>query len=315
MALNSDLRDIKLGVWEFAIGATDIGMLANKDVKIDSDPNLVKTQVFAGGEATAKVFTGGAVNTVTLTLAHEHKAILKRIFSWMTGRGLSSSNGQLGSMEFNNAIGDVVPDYVLTGHLIHWDDNGVGYGKDNLNPHSVQLHRAFSAEALKWVFSSSESSTHEITFEGKPDFERSKNSAGIYGFVTLPLAGVVFANATAPGTGYTSAPTVTVGTQFAATTAYTLNQQVAHLGNLYTVTAAGTSGLVGTAPIHTTGTAVSGTVTFAFAGTAATATANISGTTINSYNIITAGSGYTVAPIVAVTGGGGSGATATAFIG
>lgn len=315
MATNTDLQDIKLGPWEFFIGATNIGMLSNSEVSIEVDPSLVKTKVLAGGEATAKVFTGGTVPKVTLTLAHEHKAILKRIYSWMTGRSLLSSNGMAGSMDFNNAVGDVVSDFVLTGYLNHWDDAGVFYGNDNQNPHSVQLYKAFSAEAMKWAFSASDSSTHEITFEGKPDFDRPKNASGTYGFISLPLAGVVFINVTVAGTGYTSAPTVTVGTQFAATTAYTLNQQVAHLGRLYTVTVAGTSGAIGTAPVHTSGTAVSGTVTFTYAGIASTANATISGGGVSAISIVTIGSGYTSAPTITFTGGAGSGATATANIG
>ena len=315
MASNSQLRDIKVGAWEFFLGASSIGLLANSDVNIEIDPSLVKTQVMIAGEATAKVFTGGTVPTVTLTLAHEHKAIIRQIFGWLSGRNLSLTNGQLGSLDFNSAVGDVVPDYVLTGYCQHWDDDGNFYGNDALNPHSVQLYKAFSAEALQWAFSSSDNSTHEITFEGKPDLDRPKNNPGTYGFVTLPLAGVVFINVTAGGTGFTSTPTVAVGTQFAATTAYTLNQQVAHLGNLYTVTTAGTSGLIGTAPTVTSGTATSGTVTFTYAGVASTAQATVTGTNVTSIQVVTRGSGYTLAPTITITGGGGTGATATASIG
>ena len=46
----------------------------------------------------------------------------------------------------------------------------------------------------------------------------------------------------------------------------------------------------------------------------ATATANLSGTFVTSYNLISGGSGYVSAPTVTVSGGGGSGATATAII-
>jgi hypothetical protein len=46
----------------------------------------------------------------------------------------------------------------------------------------------------------------------------------------------------------------------------------------------------------------------------ATATANLSGTFVTSYNLISGGSGYVSAPTVTVSGGGGSGATATAVI-
>jgi hypothetical protein len=46
----------------------------------------------------------------------------------------------------------------------------------------------------------------------------------------------------------------------------------------------------------------------------ATATANLSGQFVVSYNIIFGGNGYVTAPAVAISGGGGSGATAHAVI-
>jgi len=116
------------------------------------------------------------------------------------------------------------------------------------------------------------------------------------------------------GTGYSSAPTVVIGTQFAATTAYALNDQVAYLGNLYTVTVAGTSGGSGTAPVHTNSTPVaSGTVTFAYAGSSATATATLTSTVVTGITITTSGSGYTASGNVAVTFSGGSGSGAAAY--
>jgi len=46
----------------------------------------------------------------------------------------------------------------------------------------------------------------------------------------------------------------------------------------------------------------------------ATATANLSGSFVTSYNVTDGGNGYSIAPAVAVSGGGGSGATATASV-
>ena len=69
------------------------------------------------------------------------------------------------------------------------------------------------------------------------------------------------------------------------------------------------------------GTNFTGTGQFKFALVTSTnynhqaiVTANLSGTFVTSYNIVSGGSGYVSAPIVTVTGGGGSGATATAVI-
>jgi len=69
------------------------------------------------------------------------------------------------------------------------------------------------------------------------------------------------------------------------------------------------------------GTNFSGTGLFQFAlvtstniSSAATATANLSGSFVTSYTVTYGGNGYTTAPTVHVTGGGGSGATATAVV-
>ena len=112
----------------------------------------------------------------------------------------------------------------------------------------------------------------------------------------------------AAGTSFTSTPTVVIGTAWAATTAYTVGQQIFHGVNLYTVTTAGTS--TSTPPTHTTGAVTAG-AGFTFVGLAAKATATLSTTTVGSVTVTTAGSGYTSAPAATITGGGGSGATLT----
>jgi hypothetical protein len=123
------------------------------------------------------------------------------------------------------------------------------------------------------------------------------------------------------GSGYTSPPTVKIGTDWAANTAYTVGQQVlgtsgVGLGRLYTVTVAGTSGT--TSPVHTTGTATNGTVTFSHAAASpnAAATAIVTDGVVTGVTITTQQNGYTsgATPTVTFSGGGGSGATATASV-
>ena len=80
--------------------------------------------------------------------------------------------------------------------------------------------------------------------------------------------GITSVTVTSGGSGYTSMPTVNVAT-FVASTAYTLNQQVASGGYVYTVTTAGTTGA--SAPsfsgaITVGSTVTSGTVVFTNAG-------------------------------------------------
>nr|WP_295876304.1 RagB/SusD family nutrient uptake outer membrane protein [uncultured Chitinophaga sp.] len=78
-----------------------------------------------------------------------------------------------------------------------------------------------------------------------------------------------------PGSYYSSAPVVVVGTFWTPGVSYAAGIQVTNGGNLYTVTTAGTS--TNTAPVHTSGAsdaAVTGAV-FTYAGPAATAAATI----------------------------------------
>ncbi len=74
------------------------------------------------------------------------------------------------------------------------------------------------------------------------------------------------------GEGYVTPPLVAIGIPWVANIPYPLNYQVFRGNNLYTVTTAGTSGTV--APTNTSGSFVSGTATFTYAGNVATAVAN-----------------------------------------
>jgi hypothetical protein len=74
------------------------------------------------------------------------------------------------------------------------------------------------------------------------------------------------------GSGYTDDPTITIGTQWTSTTAVTLGTQLFSSNRLYTVTTAGTTS--GTAPTHTSGAASNGTATLTYAGVPATASAS-----------------------------------------
>lgn len=122
--------------------------------------------------------------------------------------------------------------------------------------------------------------------------------------------GVAFITITAGGTGYGSAPTVTFGPEWQASTAYNLNDQIAYGSNLYTVTVAGTTST--TAPTFTSGSQVDGTATLTYAGTRATGTAIISGGIVTDITITNAGTGYVLPPTITIAAPGGSGTQAYA---
>ena len=121
------------------------------------------------------------------------------------------------------------------------------------------------------------------------------------------------------GNGYTTdTHAVTIGVQWAASTSYSIGDQVFNASKVYTAASAGSSG--STAPTHTTGTVTDGNVTWTYAGVQATATVTASNEVVISATITNNGSGYTDAPTVTIAApdmdqGGNENATATAEIG
>lgn len=119
------------------------------------------------------------------------------------------------------------------------------------------------------------------------------------------------------GVSYTSAPTVTIGYNWQATTVYSVGDEICSGTKRYIVITAGTSSTV--APTHTSGSVANGTATLLYAGTRATATATIGTTglsngTLTSINIVASGNGYASPPPVILSGGGGLNAAGEAFI-
>ncbi len=93
------------------------------------------------------------------------------------------------------------------------------------------------------------------------------------------------------GKNFTSAPSVVIGTAWVANANVLLNTQVFNNTRLYTVTTGGYANT--TAPTHTIGSQTLGNAVFTFAGTRATGTARLK-----------YGSGYTRAPNITITGTG-----------
>lgn len=105
---------------------------------------------------------------------------------------------------------------------------------------------------------------------------------GATGMATVATTGKVTAIAILnPGSGYTSAPTVNIGTPWQAGTTYTAGTQVFNGNNLYTVTTAGTS--TSTGPTQTSGASTASTTgaVFTYAGQRATATVTIASSAVD----------------------------------
>ena len=116
------------------------------------------------------------------------------------------------------------------------------------------------------------------------------------------------------GSGYTSAPTITIGVQYANSTGYSSGAQVAANGNLYNVTTSGTTASGGSGPNHTSGSANDGTVTFEYVGVAAAGTVSIDNNRISEITITTRGSGYESVPSVTFDNTGTNGTSASASV-
>lgn len=105
---------------------------------------------------------------------------------------------------------------------------------------------------------------------------------GATGIATVGTNGKVSAvNIVNPGTGYTSVPTVIIGTPWQENTNFSMGEQVYNGDNLYTVTAAGTSTAIG--PTNTSGASNTGVTgaEFTFAGKKAVVTATIATSAID----------------------------------
>jgi hypothetical protein len=115
------------------------------------------------------------------------------------------------------------------------------------------------------------------------------------------------------GSGYTVAPVVVFGTPWQANTVYTVGQQIYYVtgptNNLYTVTAAGTSGNI--PPTFAFGSADNGTATLTWFGNGASGYATITALgAVQSVVVTDPGSGYITTAAITLVGGNGTGASA-----
>jgi hypothetical protein len=98
---------------------------------------------------------------------------------------------------------------------------------------------------------------------------------------TISSGGLATITVTEGGYGYTSQPTITIGNPWVTLTAVTLGTQLSFGGRLYTVTTAGTTGASG--PTHTSGAIANGSSVLTYVGSSATASAVLDSTTGTTY--------------------------------
>ena len=119
------------------------------------------------------------------------------------------------------------------------------------------------------------------------------------------------------GSGYTSAPTISIkGNKGAwtASTAYVTGDQVTNNDRLYILTSGNHTSSATGAPTHSSGTVTTGGGDWLFSGPQATGTATVVGGAVTAITITDAGYNYHSGATVTFDGGGGSGATATATV-
>ena len=138
---------------------------------------------------------------------------------------------------------------------------------------------------------------------------------------------LIGANVVAGGTNYTTSPTINIQPPFSGAQLWSsgglvsVGSKVRYLNKIYEVVKSGELG--STAPTHREKNIANGTTTLTYVGEIPAATVNVvAGQVVDitlygdiaEINVLSGGSGYINQPNVYITGGGGSGATATATI-
>jgi hypothetical protein len=270
--------------------------LRNKFVTDDYIPVItaLRNQFYSNGQLqTIRIDAGGSGYTSgTITVQgdghNEHDPI------YLTGITLSS-----GGADYDNPTVSIDPPFtgvaswqastlVLTGQKLSHNNNIYEVAVSGTTGSTGPVHRfntvANGAAALKYIGT-------QATATANIDEDGTITSLTLYGLLRTiqVLSG---------GSGYTSAPAITIGNLWKASTAYDLDDQVYYANNLYTVTEAGTTST--TPPSHTSGDEADGTATLTWVGRPATARATLSVTSIIRFDITDPGIGYNAAPIVTI---------------
>jgi len=269
--------------------------LRNKFVTDDYIPVItaLRNQFYSSGQLqTIRVDAGGSGYTSgTITVQGDGNNQADPIY--LTGITLSSGGSGYVSPTvsidppFTGVAAWQASTLVLTGQKLSFNNNIYEVAVSGTTTTTGPVHRfntvANGTAALKYVGTQA---TATATINGSGTI----TALTLYGLLRTiqVLSG---------GSGYTSAPAITVGTLWTASTALTLNSQVYYANNLYTVTTAGTTH-ASTPPSHTTGAVANGTATLTWVGYPATAKAILSVTSIIRFDVTDPGLGYNAAPTI-----------------
>ncbi len=260
-----------------------------------TSPNAADTLVFDGRSISAGSFASASGSTVTLTdLTTETIAYLILV----SNEG--GTAGRVLTVNFPTSSQTLtITNDLLISYSAVLNDGG----------NTIKVGGVVSSG----IFNANTTSTSSISHAGTGKIQLTGTSSG-----SQSVLGITRTN---NGSGYTSAPSVVVGTPWAANTTFNTGDQIfygainsgTNGGNLYTVVTGGTTGNI---PPYTRigGDIYDGTAVLRWVGFAAKATCTITNNRLATLTVTCPGSGYTSAPNISFTGGGGTGALATATV-
>ena len=183
------------------------------------------------------------------------------------------------------------------------------------NPISFQSSGSGQNSLVKLIPASvNAGSTNNIAFSPSSFNLQSPTGSGASAFA-VSVGSVTSVTLNAAGSNYSSAPSVTFSSP--QTPPANSNQQTRAASGYATMVGTGSTQTVGSVVITDGGLGYVNPPTITFSGgggSGATATANLTKSFVSYFNIISGGNGYTTAPQIQVTGGGGTGATAVSTV-
>lgn len=221
----------------------------------------------------------------------------KRINTTGAGGGIFVDGNQISSQSLNKTV--IVDQFIAEnqgGIGIHSTNNATIIVQNSISKFCTVGFKATNGGYLDLTSCSTEYGVQGIVSDGyysTPYINNGIISASEFSYISD-------ISITNQGSGYASTPTVKIGNEWANGATVSAYSQIYYGNNLYFVITGGT--LATPAPTFTTSTpTVNGTATLLYTGTAATATATMSGGKITEISF-TPGNGYTEIPTISIIG-------------